>query len=82
MKLIILSALALFSSSAFAASDCAIIAESYIVDMDSTQPAQYMGLTREGDMIFRVNAQLRGQKSIFEVILKQNECEYVSTRSL
>lgn len=82
MKLILLSIVAFFSSAAFAASDCAIMAESYIVDMDSTQPALYMGRTREGDLIFHVNAQLRGQKSIFEVVLKQNECEYVSTRSL
>ena len=83
MKLIFGAFVALsFSSSVFAASDCAIMAESYIVDMDSTQPALYMGRTREGELIFHVNAKLRGQKSIFEVILKQNECEYVSTRSL
>lgn len=82
MKLILLSALMLFSSLVFAETDCAIMAESYIVDMDSTQPAQYIGRTREGDLIFHINAQLRGQKSIFEVVLKQNECEYVSTRSL
>jgi hypothetical protein len=82
MKLILSSIVALFSFSIFAASDCAIMAESYIVDMDSTQPAQYKGRTREGDLVFHVNAELRGQKSIFEIVLKQNECEYVSTRSL
>lgn len=82
MRLFLTLIIALSSSLGIAATDCSIMAESYVVDMDSTQPALYMGRTREGDLVFHVNAQLRGQKSIFEVVLKPTDCEYVSTRKL
>ena len=81
-KLFLGVGITLFSFLALAETDCAIMAESYIVDMDATQPALYMGRTREGDLVFHVNASLRSKKSIFEVVLKPNQCEYVSTRAL
>lgn len=81
-KLFLCVGISLFSFLAIAETDCAIMAESYIVDMDTTQPALYMGRTREGELVFHINGVLRGQKSIFEVVLKPNECEYVSTRAL
>ena len=81
-KLFLSVGITLFSILAFAETDCAIMAESYIVDMDVTQPALYMGRTREGELVFHINASLRSKKLIFEVVLKPTECEYVSTRAL
>ncbi len=82
LKFIVFVVVAAATRFVLAEADCRIMAESYVVDMDNTQPALYMGRTREGELVFHVKAELRGLNSLFEVVLKPTECDYVSLRAL
>lgn len=80
-KLMGLFLILLFSSFSFAATDCSIKAESYVVDAGLTQPARYIGKTREGDLVYYVRANYHGGDSEYEVIL-DSACNYRSLRLL
>jgi hypothetical protein len=79
LKFTLLFFVTLFSLQSFAQVDCAIKAESYVVDAGITKPARYMGKTREGELIFNVRANLHGGDSEYEVVLDR-ECNYRSLR--
>ena len=81
LKFSLLFLVTLFSLQSFATVDCAIKAESYVVDAGITKPARYVGKTREGELIFRVRANLHGGDSEYEVVLDQ-DCNYRSLRLL
>lgn len=83
LKFTLLFFATIFSLQSFAAPavDCAIKAESYVVDAGITQPARYMGRTREGELVFNIRANLHGGDSEYEVVL-DNECNYRSLRLL
>jgi hypothetical protein len=81
LKFSLLFLVVLFSIQSFAFVDCAIKAESYVVDAGITKPARYMGQTREGELVFNVRANLHGGDSEYEVALDR-ECNYRSLRLL
>lgn len=81
LKFSLLFLTVLFSLQSFANVDCAIKAESYVVDAGITKPARYMGKTREGELIFNIRANLHGGDSEYEVVLDR-ECNYRSLRLL
>lgn len=81
LKFSILVFVVLFSTQSFAYVDCAIKAESYVVDAGITKPARYMGKTREGELVFYVRTNLHGGDSEYEVVLDR-ECNYRSLRLL
>ena len=79
LKFSLLFLATLFSLQSFANVDCAIKAESYVVDAGITKPARYIGKTREGDLVFHVRANLHGGDSEYEVVLDR-DCDYRSVR--
>lgn len=81
VKFSLLFLVVLFSLQSFANVDCAIKAESYVVDAGNTKPARYVGQTREGELIFKIRANLHGGDSEYEVVLDR-ECNYRSLRLL